>query len=127
MVEWVLDLVFFWKHAKQTSLMLAFLLVQASKGKMMVNNNNKLNYPSSTLNHLVKNENNCDNTAINYKWGFLLFLASPHKNKLWVVLIQRSINIDLSAILRSFVLFFQGFYCVYRTNCFHTPERKFMV
>lgn len=52
MVEWVLDLLFL-DTCKENPTH-AFLLVQASKGKMMANNNNKLKCPNSILIILLK-------------------------------------------------------------------------
>lgn len=67
---WVLELLFM-ETCKE----------KPSKGKQrekVANNNSKQRCRNSTLIFFL-NENNYDNTAINDKWAFLLFLASPTK------------------------------------------------
>lgn len=77
---WVLELLFM-ETCKE----------KPSKGKQrekVANNNSKQRCRNSTLIFFL-NENNYDNTAINDKWAFLLFLASPTKLLCIFFLIQR--------------------------------------
>jgi len=53
MADWVVDFLF-WKRANKTPLMFAFLLVLASKSKIMANKNNKFQCSNSTIIILLK-------------------------------------------------------------------------